>query len=179
MALYKTENDTFYFTHFIDDIGRLRFWAVISFKISGKYFTKEQKLFMEDNLTSENLNESYQKVKWHRLKHSFKQSKIAECLGVSTMTYMRFEQGIEIVLSSRQYDSLADLFGVQVGDLLDEYNGFLYCGQGSLIKKYRKEHHLTQQKFAEVLSVSASQVKRWESGKARLSKARWLKLFST
>lgn len=94
------------------------------------------------------------------------------------MTYVRYEQGREIVLSSRQYDSLAALFGVKVDDLLDEYNCFLYYGQGTLIKKYRKEHHLTQQKLAEVLSVSASQVKRWESGKVRLSKARWLKLFS-
>ena len=177
MALSEENNDTFYFEPFINDIGKLKYIAVISFKLPERYFTKEQKIFMTENHAPDKLTEPHEKVKWYRLDHSLKQTDISGCIGTSKDTYMRYEQGKDITLSPTQYDKLASLFNVPVDCLLDEYNKFLYLGQGAQIKEFRKSHKITQAELARRLSIQTQRLKRWEQGKNRMSKKWWEKLF--
>ena len=66
-----------------------------------------------------------------------------------------------------------------ITDLLDEYNRFLYDGQGWQIRKIRKSMGLTQYQFGKLYGVSAGAVKRWESGKVRVTKGTWERLIFT
>ena len=68
---------------------------------------------------------------------------------------------------------IAELLEVDITDLLDEYNRFLYDGQGWQIRKIRKSMGLTQYQFGKLYGVSAGAVKRWESGKVRVTKGTW------
>ncbi len=71
---------------------------------------------------------------------------------------------------------IAELLEVDITDLLDEYNRFLYDGQGWQIRKIRKSMGLTQYQFGKLYGVSAGAVKRWESGKVRVTKGTWTKV---
>ena len=74
-------------------------------------------------------------------------------------------------------DRIAELLEVKITYLLDEYNRFLYDGQGWQIRKIRKDMGLTQYQFGKLYGVSAGAVKRWESGKVRVTKGMWEKVF--
>lgn len=132
---------------------------------------------MLENHTPDKLTEPHEKVKWYRLHHSLKQTDVSECIGTSKDTYIRYEQGKDVTLSPPQYDKLASLFNVPVECLLDEYNKFLYLGQGAQIKEFRKSHKITQVELARRLSIQTQRLKRWEQGKNRMSKNWWEKLF--
>lgn len=67
-------------------------------------------------------------------------------------------------------EKLAELFCVNVYDLLDDYNKFLYDGQGRNIKELRKQLKITQEDLAKEMNVSLLKVKRWEQNKVRMFK---------
>ena len=67
---------------------------------------------------------------------------------------------------------IAELFAVPVDDLLDTYNAFL-TRQGEEVREIRRGQGLSQEQFAEALGVSESAVRRWENGKARMTKGMW------
>ena len=126
MASSKGNNDTFYFEPFINDTGRLKYIAVIFFKLPQRYFTEEQKMFMTKNPSPDFLTESNLKVKWYRLKNHLKQKEVSNFIGVSITTYMDYENTGTVTLLPSQYDKLAELFDTPVNKLLDGYNRFLY-----------------------------------------------------
>lgn len=70
----------------------------------------------------------------------------------------------------------AELFGVDIAELLDDYNLFLYRGQGRRIRGLRKAAGLTQRKLAALLGVSVTTVKCWESGEKRMRRGTFLRL---
>ena len=75
-------------------------------------------------------------------------------------------------------DKIAELFEVSVYDLLDDYNTFIYNGQGAFIKSERKRIGITQKELAKLMSVDLAKVKRWEQDKVRMFKFTWEKLIS-
>ncbi len=75
-------------------------------------------------------------------------------------------------------NKLANLFEVDVYDLLDDYNRFIYDGQGKNIKKIRKELGITQKELAELMDTEVYKIKRFEQEKVRISKYNWEKLKS-
>ena len=132
---------------------------------------------MLENPTPDRLSTPQERIRWHRIKNHLKQDDVATCIGVSRTTYMKIDQGQDIILSPAQYDKLSLLFGVPAIELLDEYNKFLYEGQGMHMKAYRKKHRLTQCALAEMFSIQVQRVKRWEQDKNRMSKKWWEKIF--
>ena len=108
------DNDTFSFCPYINDTGKLRYLAVITFHFDKRYFTEEQRLFMLENPNPDKLYTPNEIVRWHRIKHHLKQDVVAACVGVSRTTYMKFEQGKDVTLTPAQYDELASLFNVPV-----------------------------------------------------------------
>ena len=84
---------------------------------------------------------------------------------------------------SRQYqqtlivDKLAELYGVPVDDLLDDYNRFLYKGQGKMIREYRESLGLKKKPFARLMGISPNLLRAWEDHQKRMNINSWNKYF--
>ena len=91
-------------------------------------------------------------------------------------TYSSYEESGRDYYPTPNMQKIAELFGVPVTELLDDYNLFLFNGQGQQVKKIRKSLQLTQAEFAQRLGVQTAMVKRWEQGKVRMFKGIWEKL---
>ena len=73
---------------------------------------------------------------------------------------------------------LANLFGVNIKKLLDDYNLFLYSGQGKQIKALRNRLGLTVSKFAKLYNTTPNTVRNWENNKVIIFKSSWERLFN-
>ena len=116
-----------------------------------------------------------EKLRWLRCQRNLFQVEVADYAGLERSTYMGYEEGERDSYPSDKLAKIAELFGVPAEDLLDEYNRFL-VRQGEEVRAIRREHGLSQERFAVTLGVSESAVRRWESGKARMTKGMWEKL---
>ena len=118
------------------------------------------------------------KLKYYRYQKSLHQKDVAAYIGMDRGTYGRYEEAGRDYYPIENVQKIAKLFGVPVTELLDDYNLFLYNGQGQQVKKIRKSLHLTQAQFAQKIGVQIAMVKRWEQGKVRMFKGTWEKLTS-
>ena len=100
------------------------------------------------------------------------QIEVADYAGLERSTYIGYEEGVRNSYPSDKLAKIAELFAVPVDDLLDEYNSFL-TRQGEEVRTIRRERGLSQEQFATELGVSESAVRRWEGGKARMTKGMW------
>ena len=57
--------------------------------------------------------------------------------------------------------------------LLDEYNLFLYHGQGKQIKAMRAARKMTQAEYARRLGVPIGNLKQWEIDRVKIFKSTW------
>ena len=118
------------------------------------------------------------KLRYYRHQKGLYQSDVADYLGLERSTYIDYENPDRDYYSAEVMEKLADLFCVDVYDLLDDYNKFLYDGQGRNIKELRKKLKITQEELARKMNVSLLKVKRWEQNKVRMFKYTWKKLES-
>jgi transcriptional regulator with XRE-family HTH domain len=116
------------------------------------------------------------KLKWHRLRCGLYQSEAAQALGVNRTTYSRYEEGDIEAYPLDKLEIAAELFGVDIAELLDDYNLFLYRGQGRRIREIRKAAGLTQKQLAALLGVSVTTVKCWEREEKRMRRGTFLRL---
>ena len=91
-------------------------------------------------------------------------------------TYSRYEENILDAYPLDKLKKAAELFQIDVTSLLDEYNLFLYKGQGEQIKRLRQSLKLTQSEFAGQLNVSLKTVQRWEQDKVRIQRGTFERL---
>ena len=113
------------------------------------------------------------KLRYYRYKKSLLQREVADYAGINESTYIHYENPEHDYYPIDKLGRIAELLEVNVTDLLDEYNRFLYDGQGWQIRKIRKSMGLTQYQFGKLYGVSAGAVKQWESGKVRVTKGTW------
>lgn len=116
------------------------------------------------------------KLKYYRYQKALHQKDVAAYIGMDRGTYANYEDNQRDYYPIENMQKIAKLFGVPVTELLDDYNLFLYNGQGQQVKKIRKSLHLTQTQFAQRLGVQTAMVKRWEQGKVRMFKGTWEKM---
>lgn len=116
------------------------------------------------------------KLRYYRYKKSLLQREVAEYAGINKNTYIHYESLNHDYYPIDKLSRIAELLEVDITELLDEYNQFLYDGQGWQIRKIRKSMGLTQYQFGKRYDVSQGAVKRWESGKMRVSKKTWERL---
>lgn len=113
------------------------------------------------------------KLRWHRYRLGLLQRDIADYAGINRSTYSGYEEigrdyyPIEVMLR------IAELFSVPVTDLLDEFNRFLYYGQGRQIKQMRKRRQMTQREYACYLGVPFGTLQQWEQDRVMISKSTW------
>lgn len=110
------------------------------------------------------------KLWYYNIKNPCFKREVAEYAEINKSTYIHYENPEHDYYPIDNLSRIAELLEVDITDLLDEYNQFLYNGQGWQIRKLRKSMGLTQYQFGKLHSVGDGAVKRWEIGRARVSK---------
>ena len=116
------------------------------------------------------------KLRYYRYKRGLHQIDIAKHLGINSGSYSLYEEYEKDYYAPETIDKIAEFLGVDAYDLLDDYNKFMYDGQGENIKKLRKQLNITQKELADMMNVDLCKVKRWEQNKVRMYKYTYEKL---
>lgn len=118
------------------------------------------------------------KLRYYRHKKALLQKDVAEKTGIHLATYCAYEQeDRKIPYSFDKLGKVAELFGVAITDLLDQYNLFLYNGQGQQIHALRQSLGLTKKEFGKLYGFHAHTVNQWENDNIQILKSTWVKLF--
>ena len=147
-----------------------------TFKFKIPHHLTRSQVFIHDNPNPDKLITVSDKLKYYRFQSGLLQRDVASYIGVDRTTYSRFEDD---TLESYPLDKLskaAELFQIDIANLLDDYNLFLYNNQAIQIKRLRKRMKLTQSEFAKHMDVSLSNVKRWEQNKIKVQRNTFEKL---
>ncbi len=119
-----------------------------------------------------------EKLRYYRHKKGLMQKDVAEKAGIHLATYCAYEQEDRIMpYPLDKLSKIAELFGTHITDLLDEYNLFLYNGQGRQIQEFRQSLGLTKEEFAKLYGFHVYTVKKWENDTIQILKSTWVKLF--
>ena len=116
------------------------------------------------------------KLWWYRYQHGLLQRDVADYAGLERSTYSGYEEALRDYYPIEKMEKIAELFAVPVTDLLDEFNLFLYNGQGRQIKEMRLRRHMTQAEYARRLGVPLGTLQAWERDRVRIGKQTWRKL---
>lgn len=104
---------------------------------------------------------------------------MAELLKIDRSTYARYESGTLTSYSINVIKMCAEIFGIEADKLLDEYNRFIFEGQGEQVKVKRLEFGLTQGEFGKLFGVSKNTVRRWENDSIKMSRKLWERIFKS
>lgn len=113
------------------------------------------------------------KLRWYRYQKGLLQRDVAEYVGMDRSTYSSYEEMGRDYYPIDHMRKLAELFEVPLGALLDEYNLFLYNGQGKQIKAMRAARKMTQAEYARRLGVPIGNLKQWEIDRVKIFKSTW------
>lgn len=118
------------------------------------------------------------KLRYYRHKKALRQKDVAEKTGIHRATYCAYEQeNRKIPYPFDKLSKIAELLDVEITDLLDEYNLFLYNGQGRQIRALRQSLGLTKKEFADLYGFHVYTVNEWEKDTIQILKSTWVKLF--
>lgn len=138
-------------------------------------FTETERMVQTD---PETLTTTADKLRYYRHVRGLEQKEAAAHIGLYRGTYAGYETP-----SARDYypldklRALAELFGVPLEYLLDDYNTFLYKGQGRQVRALRESMGLSRKEFAAKFGVWTSTVRVWETDSVRMTRQAWEKLF--
>ena len=100
------------------------------------------------------------------------QREVADHAGIDRSTYIKYESRAHGLYDFDVLTKIAELLGVALDDLLDEYNRFVFA-QGENLKRLRKRQGLTQAGLAGLIGVNVATVKKWERGDVRMGRKSW------
>lgn len=164
--MYKKYNGTIKYTPLL--IHTIRF-------INNRHLTKSQ-LFLRNSPAPNELETVSDKLKWYRINNGLLQREVAKVMGVDRTTYSRYEDNILEAYPTEKLSKAAALFNIDITLLLDDYNSFLYNGQGKQIKGLRKSMKLTQSQLARNMKTPLGTLKKWEQDKSIIPKKAFEKL---
>lgn len=124
------------------------------------------------------INHTGTKIRYFRYKRGLHQKDLADYVGFTRSAMVYYENEERDFYEIDVLEKIAELLKVDLLDLLDDYNMFLYQGQSAKLKELRKEKGLTQRQLAEHLGVDITKIKGWEQNKARMSKSSYNKFVS-
>lgn len=113
------------------------------------------------------------KLRWCRHQKGLLQRDVAQYAEIDRSTYMHYEETGRDTYPLDKMQRIAKLFDVPLEKLLDDYNLFLYRGQGAQIKFLRKSKGFTQQEYARILKIPLPCLKAWEQERSKISKQSW------
>lgn len=118
-----------------------------------------------------------ERLQYFRHKKSLLQEDVAKVAGLHRSTYISYENPKHEQYSLDVLMKISELYCIDITALLDEYNKFLYDGQAIQIRQTRKAMGITQYQFGKLYGVTSNTVKCWESGKIKLSKRVWERIY--
>ena len=149
-----------------------------SFQFLQPHFLADAEKFNIDCLNPNQLETTADKLRYYRYKKGLLQKDVAEYAGIERTTYTAYEANERDYYPVDVLGCIAEILAVDITELLDDYNAFLYHGQAGQIRDLRKRLKLTQKAFAQRLGVNTVTFKRWERGKVRMTKKTWEKMFA-
>lgn len=96
--------------------------------------------FLNNNPTPGNLTHTADKLKWYRYSNCVHQEDIAKVAGIDRTTYIRYESSDLDFYPIEKLKLIAEFYGIDVTQLLDDYNLYMYKGQGQQVKALRKKY---------------------------------------
>ena len=121
----------------------------------------------------EQIPHTAERLRYFRCQMNLYQFEVADYAGIDRSTYIGYEDTARDSYPPDKLHKIAELLQVDIFDLLDSYNRFLYEGQGQAIKALRKSQRLTQDALSSLLQTTPGIVRRWEHGKVRMTKVMW------
>ncbi|MCL2300667.1 MAG: hypothetical protein FWC27_11050 [Firmicutes bacterium] len=121
----------------------------------------------------EQIPHTAERLRYFRCQRNLYQSEVADYAGIDRSTYIGYEDTTRDSYPPDKLHKIAELLQVDIFDLMDNYNRFLYEGQGQSIKALRKSRRLTQDEFSSLLQTTPGIARRWEHGKAKMTKVMW------
>ena len=91
-------------------------------------------------------------------------------------TYHSYEEIGRDYYPIESMEKIAQLFEIPLEELLDEYNLFLYHGQGQQLRAMRAARNMTQSEYAQRLGVPLGNLKEWEKKQIRIVKSTWQRI---
>ena len=163
-------------TRYVNEVVTYAPFYIHSFRLVAPHQLVEAEKFNIRYTSPDQITNTPDRLRWCRYQMGLLQKEVAAAIGIDRTTYSSYEEGEHDYYPLDMMDKLANLFQVSVISLLDEYNLFLYFGQGKQIKFMREERQMTIREYAKHLGVYASNLRRWENNTIRLSKKSWMKL---
>lgn len=125
----------------------------------------------------EDIQSVQDRLRWCRHRMGLKQKEVAQQIGIPRARYTDLETGHADRYPKEIVDKLAELYQVPVDDLLDDYNRFLYKGQGKMIREYRESLGLQKKPFARLIGIKAETLRAWESDRKQIGRKSWERYF--
>lgn len=151
--------------------------CIQSFELSAPRMDTQDVLLFEQYRSHLELDTVQDRIRWCRHKMGLLQKEIAQKLGISRNLYIAYETGTVDYYPKETMDKLAAFFGINVFDLLDDYNRFQYNGQGRAISESRRLMGLSKKAYARMLGIDSRTLDNWEKDKKRMNKNSWEKYF--
>lgn len=151
---------------------------MLTFPMGQYYKNVEANVYLNDNPDPKKLKTTAEKLRWFRYKNRMLQIEVAQAIGIDRKTYINYEKVEHRAYPHENLKLIAKLYSIDFIDLLDEYNMFLYNGQGKQIQAIRKSMNLNRDKFATLFGVKHKTIENWENETVTVSKKTWRKLYN-
>ena len=117
------------------------------------------------------------KLKWYRHSLGLMQEEVANLCNVPRQAYRRLEAGELNLFPHEGMLKIAKLFEIEVEALLDDYNRFMFGGQGDAVRAIRRETGMNIKQFERANGIQHGMVNNWEKERKLLSKHSWEKYY--
>lgn len=173
----RVSNGMYLMVKLVDGVHRYAPLFVHFFRLIAPRKIMEADRFNRQYHSYEEIESIPDRLRWCRHHLGLTQSETAELAGISRMVYMEMEKGVLDCYEKEVVDKLAELFGISPFDLLDDYNRFLYLGQGKMALECRKRSGLSRKAFARSIGAYENSVYCWETEKKHMTKRSWEKYY--
>ena len=151
--------------------------CIHSFRLISPRKLLDSEIFNQLYHSYQEIDNVQDRLRWCRHHMGLMQKEVADLIGITRGHYIDFEVGYVDYYPKEIVDKLAALYQVPVDDLLDDYNRFLYQGQGKLIREYRESLGLQKKPFARLIGVDPNLLRAWEADQKRMNINSWEKYF--
>lgn len=148
-----------------------------SFRLIVPHKLLEAQLFHQQYHSYEEIPNVQDRLRWCRHHMGLMQKEVADLIGITRGHYVDYEIGSVDHYPKGIVDKLAELYRVPVDDLLDDYNRFLYKGQGKMIREYRESFGMKRKPFAQMIGLDPDLLRVWEADRKRMNINSWNKYF--
>lgn len=118
-----------------------------------------------------------EQIKYYRMLLDIRQIDLAFKLGVEVSTLKNIENREPKAVNLKLIKQILDELNIQDKvKINDDYISFLLDNPSVKIKEIRNSLGMNRQKFADLLGVYISSIKKWENGKTQISRKKYEKL---